>query len=205
MDDIKTFSSSVKGGIEMIRIMFDFSNDIDMAFGIEKCKVLNVVRGKYAKMGGVKLPDGELIEEMMEDDVYKYLGVVESTTIKHTDMKKKILTTFKKRVKSILKTELNSKNIMIAIGEYAVPVISYTFGIINWTEEEVKNADLTIRKNLNMYKMFELKGDIDRLYVSRSMGGRGLQSVWDGFKCAHVRLTLHEWQYQLPNECMCQL
>ena len=87
MDDIKTFSSSVKGGIEMIRIMFDFSNDIGMAFGIEKCKVLNVVRGKYAKMGGVKLPDGELIEEMMEDDVYKYLGVVESTTIKHTDMK----------------------------------------------------------------------------------------------------------------------
>merc|ERR1712074_435122 len=106
--------------------------------------------------------------------VYKYLGVIESTGIKHEKMKEKILTTFKKRVKSILKTELNSKNIMIAIGEYAVLVISYTFGIINWTEEEVKNADLTIRKNLNMYKMFESKGDIDRLYVPQSMGGRGL-------------------------------
>ena len=104
-------------------------------------------------------------------------------------MKKKILTTFKKRVKSILKTELNAKNIMIAIGEYAIPVISYTFGIINWTEDEIKNADLSIRKSLNMYKMFELKSDIDRLYIPRSMGGRGLQSVWDGFKCANVRIA----------------
>ena len=40
-----------------------------------------------------------------------------------------------------------------------------------------------------MYEMFESKGDIDRLYVPQSMGGRGLQSVWDGFRCAHVRLA----------------
>ena len=77
---------------------------------------------------------------------------------------------------------------MVAIGEYAIPVISYTYGIINWTEDEIKNADLSIRKSLNMYKMFELKSDIDRLYIPRSMGGRGLQSVWDGFKCANVRI-----------------
>ena len=92
-------------------------------------------------------------------------------------------------MKSILKTELNSKNIMVAIGGYAVPVILYTYGIINWMEEEIKNTDLCIRKNLNMYKMFELKSEIDRLYTPRSMGGRGLQSVWDGFKCANVRLA----------------
>ena len=189
MDDIKTFSSNTKDGVKLIKIMFDFSKDIGMSFGIEKCKVLNVVRGKYAKLGGVQLPNGDFIEEMDEGDVYKYLGVVESTMIKHAEMKQKILTTFKKRVKSILKSELNSKNIMIAIGEYAVPVMSYTYGIINWTEEEIKNADLLVRKNLNMYKMFELKSDIDRLYSPRLMGGRGLQSIWDGFKCANVRIA----------------
>ena len=96
MDDIKTFSSSVEGGIEMINLMFDFSKDIGMSFGIDKCKDLNVVKGKYTKLGGVELPNGELIEEVMEEDVYMYLGMVESTTIKHADMKKKILTTFKK-------------------------------------------------------------------------------------------------------------
>ena len=78
---------------------------------------------------------------------------------------------------------------MIAIGEYAIPVMSYTYGVINWTEEEIKNADLLVRKKLNIYKMFELKSDIDRLYTPRSMGGRGLQSIWDGFKCANTRIA----------------
>ena len=140
MDDIKTFSGSIKGNQEMIKIMYNFSNTIGMAFGIDKCKVLNITRGKHTNHEGVTLPNGEVIEEMGEEDVYKYLGVIESTGIKHEKMKEKVLTTFKKRVKSILKTELNSKNIMISMGEYAIPVISYTYGVINWTEAEMPTS-----------------------------------------------------------------
>ena len=45
---------------------------------------------------------------METTDVYKYLGVIECTTIKHEEMKNKVLCTFKKRIKSILKSELNA-------------------------------------------------------------------------------------------------
>ena len=48
------------------------------------------------------------IMEMEEEDIYKYLGVIESITIRHTDMKEKAKGTFKKRLKSILKKELNA-------------------------------------------------------------------------------------------------
>ena len=78
---------------------------------------------------------------------------------------------------------------MIAIGEYVLPVISYTFGVLNWTEEEIKNVDIHIRKRLNLYRMFSLKSDVDRLYTPRSMGGRGLLSAWDNFQCTMVRLS----------------
>ena len=77
------------------------------------------------------LPDGEIIKEMEEEEIYKYLGVVESIAIKHTDMKEKTTNTFKKRWKSILNTELYAKNLMIAIGEYALPVLTYMFGVLN--------------------------------------------------------------------------
>ena len=40
---------------------------------------------------------------------------------------------------------------MIAIGEYALPVLTYTFGVLNWTEEEIKGGDITMRKNLNLF------------------------------------------------------
>ena len=86
--------------------------------------------------------------------VDKYLGVVEGTTIKHAAMKEKTMNTFEKRLKSLLNAELNAKNIFVAIGEYANPVISYTFGILNWTEEEIKNIDIHVRKRLSLYRMF---------------------------------------------------
>ena len=89
---------------------------------------------------------------------------------------------FKKKLKNVLKSELNSKNIMTAIKEYVTPVLTYTFGIVNWTEHDIKAADILVRKKLNMNRMFEIKGDVDRLYTPRKMGGRGLVSVWDAFK-----------------------
>ena len=103
--------------------------------------------------------------------------MVESIAIIHTEMKEKTLCTFKKRLKSILRTELNAKNLMIAIGEYATPVLSYTFGVLNWTEEEIKNIDIHVRKSLNLFRMFPIKSDTDRLCIPRTMGGRGLTSI----------------------------
>ena len=81
----------------MINIMFEFSKSIGMAFGIDKCKVLNIVQGKYKKGGDVELPDGKVIQEMEEEEIYKYLGVVESMAIKHSEMKEKNTVTFKKK------------------------------------------------------------------------------------------------------------
>jgi hypothetical protein len=38
----------------------------------------------------------------------------------------------------ILKSELNSRNKNTEIGALAVPVLRYSFGIINWRLEEIK-------------------------------------------------------------------
>ena len=66
----------------------------------------------------------------------------------------------------ILKSELNARNKITAIGALAVPVLRYSFGIINWRTEEIKKKiDRKTRKMLTMYKMHHPKADIDRLYV----------------------------------------
>jgi len=53
-------------------------------------------------------------------------------------------------------------------------IIIISFGIINWRIEEIKQIDRKIRKMLTMYKMHHPKADIDRLYVKRKEGGRGM-------------------------------
>jgi hypothetical protein len=58
-----------------------------------------------------------------------------------------------------------------------VPVLRYSFGIINWRLEEIKKIDTKTRKILTMYKMHHPKADIDRLYVKKKEGGRGLSQI----------------------------
>ena len=40
-----------------------------------------------------------------------------------------------------------------------------------------------------MYRAFELKSDVDRLYLPREQGGRGLISVWDAFQATTSRIA----------------
>ena len=85
--------------------------------------------------------------------------------------------------------EHRARGLALKSGLYVTPVLTYTFGIVNWTEHDIKAADILVRKKLNMNRMFEIKGDVDRLYTPRIMGGRGLVSVWDAFKTTHIRLA----------------
>ena len=88
-----------------------------------------------------------------------------------------------------METELNARNLFQAINECILPLISYSFGVVHWTEEELKGYDTMIRKMLHMYRAFELMSDIDRLYLTREKGGRGLISVWDSFQSTTSRIS----------------
>ena len=64
-----------------------------------------------------------------------------------------------------------------AINTWAVALLRYGAGIINWKVDELKKMDRTTRKTLTMYEALHPKSDIDRLYLKRKHGGRGLVSI----------------------------
>ena len=109
--------------------------------------------------------------------------------IDHDKMKEKVWKKAKGKLRKLLETELNSRNMIVAINECILPIITYSFGVVNWTEGNLKELDVNIRKMLHMYKMFQIKNDVDRLYGARSKGGRGLISIWDAFKSSLVRIS----------------
>ena len=65
------------------------------------------------------------------------------------------------------------------MNSWAVSVFRYSAGILKWRENELKAIDIKTRKILTMNGVFFKKGNIDRLYVKRKCGGRGLISVED--------------------------
>ena len=62
-----------------------------------------------------------------------------------------------------LKSEQNARNKITATEALAVPVLRYSFGLINWRTEEIKKIDSKTRKMLTMYKMHHPKADIDSI------------------------------------------
>ena len=104
-------------------------------------------------------------------------------------MKEKVINGMKKKLRVILATELNSRNVITAINEVVAPTVSYTFGVLNWNETEIDGIDKAVRKLPNMNKMFEIRSNVDRLYVSRRQGGRGLISVREAFNATNIRLA----------------
>ena len=51
---------------------------IGLEFGIEKCAMLVMEKGKVVKSVGIELPDGKVIKSLQEGESYKYLGILEA-------------------------------------------------------------------------------------------------------------------------------
>ena len=67
-----------------------FSKDIAMEFGISKCAHVTIKAGKLVSVGGMEYSSGKVILEVESSQGYKYLCVLETNDITHTEMEDKI-------------------------------------------------------------------------------------------------------------------
>ena len=78
MDDLKLYSGSEKGLDILEQTIRVFSENIGMEFGIEKCAVLVMEKGKIVKSVIIELPDGEVMKSLQEGESYKQLGILKA-------------------------------------------------------------------------------------------------------------------------------
>ena len=77
---------------------------------------------------------------------YKYLGVLESDDVLHRECKERLRCEYVRRAKKCLKFKLNGGNMIKAINIWAVSLMRYSKGIIDWTKEELDNVDWKNKK-----------------------------------------------------------
>ena len=123
-----------------------------------------------------------------EKETYKYLDILEADTIKQGDMKEKIKKEYLGRTRKLHETKLSSRNLIKGINTWAVLLVRYSEPFLKWTREELKQMDQRTRKLMTMHKALHPRDDVDRLYVSRKEGGRGLASVEDSVDASIQRL-----------------
>ena len=74
---------------------------------------------------------------------------------------------------------------------FAVPLITPTIGVLDWTRHEIDQLDVKTRKVSAMTGSMHTNSDINRLYLTRKKGCRGLQCIADIFDTRLVHPAQH--------------
>ena len=179
MDDLKIYAKNEKELESLIHTVRIFSQDINMEFGLSKCASLVMKRGKFERSDGINMPNGDVMKSVEPGMGYKYLGILQADGIKHDEMKEKVRKEYIRRVRKILGSGLNGGNIITAINSRAVAIVRYGAGILKWTGAELNEMDRKTRKLMTLNGGHHPRADVDRLYMKRANGGRGLIGVED--------------------------
>ena len=148
-------------------------------------------RGRKVAVEGIPLNDNQVIQDLDQAETYKYLGMEEGEGVQYHKMKVKIRKEYKRRIKLVLKSELNARNKIAAINTLAVPVILYSYGVIDWKLDKIQAHDRMSRKQLHMNQMLAKKADVDRIYLPCQEGGRSLGNLEKEYKATMIGLKTY--------------
>lgn len=173
MDDLKLYAETSQKLKSLLNTVEIFSNDIGMSFGLEKCAIVNIRKGSIEQTG----EEFQGIGELEETSVYKYLGILQNIKLDHTQLKQEFAEKYRRRVTKICNTKLTGKRIIDSINCWAVPVLTYSFGILKWSNTDLEGLDRLTRSNLTKFRFLHPNSSTTRLYLPRKEGGRGLVNV----------------------------
>ena len=191
VDDLKTYAQDLQEAKLQFDLITTFTKDINMQFGSDKCAYIYIERGKQVPLGKKFSINDDELNQLENGECYKYLGQDEDVGFNEGLNKERVTKEYFKRVRKIWSSELDANNKVTSHNIFAIPVVTPTFGILNWTKEELQSMDIKTRKLLTFTGSFHINSDIDRLYSYRDKGGRGLNSLVDIYISRLVSISSH--------------
>ena len=101
VDNLKLNCQSEKVLDSLVQTVRVFSKYIGMEFGIEKCAMIVMEKGKIVKSVGIELPNGKVIKSLQEGESYKYLGILKADKFLDEKMKLNVLKEYIRRIRKV--------------------------------------------------------------------------------------------------------
>ena len=128
--------------------------------------------------------------------ILSFIFICSMDTIEQMKMKDKIQKEYLRSTRKLLETKLSSRNLIKGINTWAVSLVRYSGPFLKWTRDELTQMDQRTRRLMTMLKALHPRDDVDRLYVSRKEGGRGLASSEDSVDASIQRLEDYIEKYE---------
>ena len=135
MDDIRLSLKNEKELETPIHTVRIYSPGIRMEYGIEKCAMLVMKRGKRHLTGRMELTNQDKIRTLGEKETCYYLGILEAATIKQVDMKEKLRNSILGEPESYSRQNYVTEN---KINTWPVSHVRYSGPFLKWTREELR-------------------------------------------------------------------
>ena len=90
-----------------------------------------------------------------------------------------------------MKSKLNGGNLVRGVNTWPVSLLKYSAASVSWRKSEPQAIDKKARKLFTIYGALHPKSDVDRLYIPRKEGGRGLISIEECVELAIRGLEVH--------------
>ena len=143
-----------------------------MKFGIETCAMLVMEKGKVLKSVGIELPDGKVIKSLQKGESYKYLGILEEDKFLEEKMKLNVSKEYIRRLRKVLKSKINGKNLVRGVNTWAVSLLRYSAAFVSWRKSELQAINRKTGRLFTIYGALRPISNADRLYIPRKEGGR---------------------------------
>ncbi|GMH46187.1 hypothetical protein BSKO_14155 [Bryopsis sp. KO-2023] len=194
IDDLKMYGKSEQHLGQLIVVARRSCEEMGLQFSIEKCAKSAVIRGKQP----TGMSTGVVFAMLSPGDTYKYLGIPQGHVNSPTEFKRKLKSEYYKRVHLVWSSGLSAKNKVVAHNSWAVGVFKYAFGVLAWTKTELEIVDRRTRHILQSWDCHKRLGNMDRLYMSRDKGGRGLVALYEEYMLRVIHIACKICLIQTP-------
>ena len=188
IDDLKCYNKSVTEQKKMMSHAKTLMSDAGLEWNVKKTKVLNIRKGKVDSVTkDLTLQDGTVVKCLENEDVYRFLGVPESELHDVKNLVENLKSKITKRTSVILSSPLSDHCKVHAINVFVHACVEYFM----WTEKinmlDLREMDMIIRDLMNTYHAKYKLQINSSLYLSRSMGGRGLKQFEMTYKITKIK------------------
>ena len=192
VDDLKVYQESHNLLKEINEVIVQVSLDTGACYGVSKCAEIVFEHGKIVKGEGL-----QVLQKRMktlnpdQEEMYKFLGVKQADGIRTKQVCERVKEEMTKRLKLLMKSELNDETLIQAINSKVIPVAAYPMNVCKMTKSELNELDQIVKRKLRKSNMLGKQASDERLYLKRDQGGRGLKSMKDVYAETTTRVACY--------------
>ena len=181
------YARTIEKLTEMLRDVKSKMCQAGLEWNVKKCKYVNMIKGKKKEsQEKIDISEDFKLETLKENEMYKFLGVPESTSHDTKGLVEELMKLIKQRGNIIWSSPLSDFNKVLASNLFINSVCEYYFWSEQFNITDIREMDVTFRKVLNRNHVKHPQMINDVLYLSRKNGGRGLRNFENSYKIVRI-------------------